>query len=281
MNRSELTILVTGGTGHQGGAAARHLLADGWHVRALVRDPDKPAARALSDAGAELAVGDLRDRASVDAAIRGAYGAYSVQSLAEGAEAELAESKNLADAAKVTGVQHFVYSSVIGADRPSGMPWVSGKVEMERYLRSLGLPLTIWRPVTFMENLLRQKDDILGGTLTGFEPPDVAHQWIAADDIGRFVALAFRQPETWLGRATEIAGDELTGEQAAAALSHALGIAVAYRQAESPAGAPRSAPAPADAEPPNRADIAMLREHIPDLRTLADWASEQRAHGIW
>ncbi len=32
------TILVTGATGNQGGATARHLFADGWHVRALVRD---------------------------------------------------------------------------------------------------------------------------------------------------------------------------------------------------------------------------------------------------
>jgi NAD(P)-dependent dehydrogenase (short-subunit alcohol dehydrogenase family) len=38
------TILVTGATGNQGGATARHLLADGWHVRALVRDDTTPAA---------------------------------------------------------------------------------------------------------------------------------------------------------------------------------------------------------------------------------------------
>jgi NAD(P)-dependent dehydrogenase (short-subunit alcohol dehydrogenase family) len=62
------TILVTGATGNQGGATARHLLADGWHVRALVRDDTTPAAAVLATAGAELVLGELDDRASCDAA---------------------------------------------------------------------------------------------------------------------------------------------------------------------------------------------------------------------
>jgi NAD(P)-dependent dehydrogenase (short-subunit alcohol dehydrogenase family) len=60
------TILVTGATGNQGGATARHLLADGWHVRALVRDDTPPAAAVLATAGAELVLGELDDRICVD-----------------------------------------------------------------------------------------------------------------------------------------------------------------------------------------------------------------------
>jgi uncharacterized protein YbjT (DUF2867 family) len=276
MNRSDRIILVTGGTGHQGGAAARHLLADGWQVRALVRDLEKPAARALADAGAELVLGDLTDRASLDVAVVGAYGVYSVQT-PTGPEVE--ESKNLADAAKEAGVQHFVYSSVIGADRPSASPWAAAKVEMEHYLPTLGMPLTILRPASFMENLLRQREGILAGKLTGFEPAHASHQWIAADDIGRFIALAFFDDATWIGQVTEIAGDELTGDQAAAAFSFALGIPVAYEQLPPRKGTPAPSPAPTDAPPPNRADIPRLRESIPDLLTLTEWAAEQHAQG--
>jgi uncharacterized protein YbjT (DUF2867 family) len=265
-------ILVTGGTGRQGGAAARHLLADGWRVRALVRDPVKPAAQALANAGAELVVGDLRDRPSVDAAMHGMYGAYSVQNLADGPEAELLESKNLGDSALAAGVRHFVYSSVIGADRESSLPWVSGKVEMEQYLRRLGLPLTVWRPVTFMENLLSHRDQIMSGVLDGFGPPDAAKQWIAVDDIGRFVALAFREPDTWIGRATEIASDELTGRQAAASLALAWGASVEYRQIASPG----SADAEQSGPPPNRADLTTLRGYIPELQTMGQWAVAHR-----
>jgi uncharacterized protein YbjT (DUF2867 family) len=279
MNRRHQTILVTGATGHQGGAAAKHLLADGWKVRAFVRDPDKPASQALAAAGAELFVGNLNDRASVDSAVTGAYGVHSVQSLVEGPEAELRQSKNLADAALATGVQHFVYSSVRGADRHSDIPWVATKAEMERYLQSLEIPLTIWRPVTFMEGMLRQKDSILVGKLTGIDPVDFVHQWIAADDVGRFIALAFLQPDTWLGKATEIAGDELTGPQAATAFSMALGVAVTYEQVPPPPGMSAPAPASAGEPPPNHADIPKLRESIPDLVTLVDWAADLRARG--
>jgi len=48
------TILVAGITGQQGGAAAKHLLADGWKVRGLSRDVSKPAVQTLRDAGPKL-----------------------------------------------------------------------------------------------------------------------------------------------------------------------------------------------------------------------------------
>ena len=54
MNRSETVILVTGATGRQGGAVARHLLDDGFTVRAFVREPDAPPARTLAQLGAQL-----------------------------------------------------------------------------------------------------------------------------------------------------------------------------------------------------------------------------------
>lgn len=73
------TILVLGATGRQGGAAAARLLADGWRVRALTRNPDGPAAQALAKAGAELVRGDMGERASLDAAMQGVYGVFSVQ----------------------------------------------------------------------------------------------------------------------------------------------------------------------------------------------------------
>jgi uncharacterized protein YbjT (DUF2867 family) len=98
------TILVTGATGNQGGATARHLLADGWHVRALVRDDTTPAAAALAAAGAELVLGDLDDRASYAAAVRGAYGVYSVQSANDN---QVAQGKNIADAAKAADVRTY------------------------------------------------------------------------------------------------------------------------------------------------------------------------------
>jgi uncharacterized protein YbjT (DUF2867 family) len=67
-------VVVTGATGRQGRAVSRALLGAGWSVRAMTRHPDKPAARALAAAGAEIVVADMEDRGSLDRAFAGAYG---------------------------------------------------------------------------------------------------------------------------------------------------------------------------------------------------------------
>jgi uncharacterized protein YbjT (DUF2867 family) len=79
MDKSGKIIVVTGATGQQGGATARHLLSSGWRVRALTRNPDQPKAQALLQAGAEVVQVDNDDRASLDRAFAGAYGVFSVQ----------------------------------------------------------------------------------------------------------------------------------------------------------------------------------------------------------
>ena len=273
---SDQSILVLGATGHQGGAAARHLLEDGWKVRALLRDLNKEAAQALAEQGAELVTGDLRDRDAVDHAVEGCYGVFSVQTPRDGVDAEVEEGRNVIEAAKAAGVRHFVYDSVIGAEQESDLPWVRGKRILEQSLRESGLPATIWRPTTFMENLVdHQREGILGGKVVLSQPADESHQWIAVDDIGRFVALAFREPDTWIGQATTIAGDECTGAELAAALSRALGIEVRYEQAAPSGGGWASSPRP------QQADIAALRRELPNLLSVEEWARLLHEIGMW
>ena len=276
MNRSDLTILVTGGTGHQGGAAARHLLKDGWNVRALVRDPSKPASLALAKAGCELFRGDLTDRASLDSAVDGCHGVYSVQSPAGvGPEGEVQEGFNLADAAAAADVAHFVYSSVIGADTGQGSPFRVPKHRIEAHIADLGMPATIWRPVSFMENFLRQKDDILAGHLKAPVAPDYVRQLIAVDDIGKFVALAFREHDRFVGVAAEIASDELTMPEVADVFSLELDLPIVYDEIEPlPGMTAMRNPAPGEAAP-RRADVEALREMVPDLWTLEEWVRAQ------
>ncbi|MGW0246811.1 NmrA family NAD(P)-binding protein [Nocardia goodfellowii] len=74
MSSDKGPVLVIGATGQQGRATTQQLLERGWEVKAFVRDPAAPAARALRKAGAELSVGDLDDIGSVRAAMTGAYG---------------------------------------------------------------------------------------------------------------------------------------------------------------------------------------------------------------
>lgn len=169
MYSHEETILVTGATGQQGGAVTRHLLAGGWRLRALIRDPEKPAARALAENRVELVQGDLNDRASLNRALKGVYGVFSMQNFwlpDVGAEGEVRQGKTIADAATAAGVQHFVYTSVGAAHRGMGQAHFASKWEIEQHIRALGLPATILRPVSFMENYNWSRPQILNGTFS-------------------------------------------------------------------------------------------------------------------
>jgi uncharacterized protein YbjT (DUF2867 family) len=72
--------VIVWATGLQGGAVARHLLEDCWHVRGLTRDTGSRRARVLRALGAEVAQGEMGDAASLRPVLEGAYGVYSVQS---------------------------------------------------------------------------------------------------------------------------------------------------------------------------------------------------------
>ena len=270
MDRSDKTILVIGATGQQGGAAVTHLLADGWHLRALAHHPDSPAAQKLASAGVELAPGDLLDRDSLDRAVEGAYGVFSMQTPGHDPNAEETEGKNIADAAAAAGVRHFVYDSVEGAENESPLAWVAPKHRIEEHIRRLELPATVWRPVSFMENYLHQRDGILEGKLAGPLWPESMSYLIALDDIGRFVALAFRDPERFIGTSMAIGGDAMTMTEVAETFSSSLGIPVAFEHAEMERIP--TPPRPLPGEPQHvRADIAACRVLLPEMTTLAQW----------
>src|SRR3954471_8228854 len=76
------TILITGVTGHQGGAVARALQDKGFHLRGLTRKPDSERAAALTRQGVDLIAGDLDDEATLRRALAGAWGVFSVQNTA-------------------------------------------------------------------------------------------------------------------------------------------------------------------------------------------------------
>jgi uncharacterized protein YbjT (DUF2867 family) len=201
-------------------------------VRALVRDPQSAHAKALADAGVEIARGDMNDLDSLKKAMEGVLGVYSVQDyFAAGAAAEVQEGKNMADAALEAGVAHFVYSSVGGAERKTGIPHFETKREIETYIRKLRLPATMIRPVGFMENyyLPQLEGQLVKGRL--FDPirGNKPLQTIASDDIGKFISLAFSQPDRFIGRELEIAGSELTSLEAAEVFSRVLGRPVRVR----------------------------------------------------
>jgi len=232
--------------------------------------------------------GDLEDLTSLDRAVRGAYGVYSVQDFwSVGARREVQQGKNLADVAKKVGVAHFVYSSVGGAERKSGIDHWESKWEVEQHIRKLNLPATIIRPVAFMENYYIDQVEIglLRGKLIDPIRADKPYQTIATDDIGAFVALVFERPKEFMGQALEIAGSELTNLEAAEVFGRVLGKKVRFRRLPLPivrlalgkefyqmfrwfnhAGF--------------KADIEELRRRYPEvhLRSLEEWLRDEGWH---
>jgi uncharacterized protein YbjT (DUF2867 family) len=162
----------------------------------------------------------------------GVYGIYSDQSIEKGFETEVRQGKTMTDVAKECRVKHFVYSSVGGANRDTGIAHFDSKWEIEQYIRSQKLPATILRPVWFMENFLgpQFRESILNGKLSMPLKPGKKLQMIAVDNIGDFVAAAFENPKKYIGQEIEIAGDDLTMPQVAQILSKVIDRDVQYNE---------------------------------------------------
>jgi uncharacterized protein YbjT (DUF2867 family) len=271
-------IAVTGATGQQGGAVARKLLTEGWKVRALTRDINKPAAQELKSLGAELVAGDMDNRAELDAAFKGVYGVFSVQNFwlpNVGFENEIKQGKIVADAAKAAGVEHLVYSSVGSAHRGMGQKHFESKWIIEQHIHTLDVSYTILRPVFFMDNHNWSRAYILNGTFTGMNlRPEKGVQSIAVEDIAAFAALVFVNTKDYLGRTLELAGDELTESQTAETFSKVIGRPVTLT---APQGGGWASPEETTAMfnffngQGYDADIAALRRIHPDLLSLEQY----------
>jgi uncharacterized protein YbjT (DUF2867 family) len=230
--------LVIGGTGKQGGATARALLAAGHPVRALVRDPSSESAKALAALGATLVHGDLGDRASLVEAATGVDAVFSVQTpdLADlMGDSEVVHGRNLIAAAREAGVPQFVHTSVAGAGDPArgagsafAKHYWTSKAALDDAVREAGfVHWTVLKPCTFMENLTAWSP-MFGtwendGVFTTMFAAETALAWVAVDDIGAAAATAITDPARFDHRDLELAGDRRTMTEIATILSEVLG----------------------------------------------------------
>ncbi len=228
---SDRTVLITGVTGHQGGAVAHALQGAGFRLVGLTRKPDSEPAKALARHGVDIVKGDLDDETTLRRALAGTWGVFAVQnSLEAGVEGEEAQGKRLATLAREAGVQHYVYTSVGSAHRQTGVPHFDNKWRIEETVRGLRFPShVILRPVFFMDNLLAPFS-LQGSTLAWALGPNTKLQMIAVDDIGWFGARAFIDADALNRREIDIAGDLRTMPEVAEILTEALGRPIAFGQ---------------------------------------------------
>ncbi|HEX6290229.1 MAG TPA: NmrA/HSCARG family protein [Herpetosiphonaceae bacterium] len=222
-------IVVTGATGLQGGAVTRHLLKDGWQVRAVTRNPASPRALALARRGVDVVQGDLGEAASLRPLFAGAYGVYSVQNpFISGPEAEVRQGKTVAEVAKASGVQHLVYGSAGIARTSTGIPSWETKRQIEEHLHALALPLTILRPMAFMEVMTDQKFfpavaiwHVMPRLMGASRPVG----WLCVDDLGAIAARAFAAPDRFVGQDLALVSDVQSLAQCRALYRDVMGTA--------------------------------------------------------
>jgi uncharacterized protein YbjT (DUF2867 family) len=312
-------IAVVGATGSQGGGLVRAILADPNHefaVRALTRSPRSAHAQELAAAGAEVFEADLDDEASMVKAFDGAYGAYVVtnywverspeeEAARTRGEMELQQAEIAVSAANAAGVSHVIWSTLedtrlhFGDDErvPSvdglyKVPHFDVKAEADELFTKYGVPTTFLRTTFYFEGLERGLGPVRDATGTLIFTMPMAEAplaGIAVEDIGKTALGIFKRGPEFIGKTVSIAGDHLTGEQYAAALSEALGEVVVYRpqrwdefrQLGFPGAVELANMFQYYAENAERftgaRDLALVRELNPTLQSFRDWLAVHKS----
>lgn len=220
------TFVVTGATGRQGSAVVRHLRKAGANVRALTRNPNSKKARQIAELGAEIVRGDMTKPETLEGLFEGAAGVYSVQNPSTSSYAsEVQQGKNVADAARAANVPHFIQGSA-GLGKKTGVPSWDSKLEIESHIKSLGLPLTIFRPMAFMELATDPGFYPMAAvfhTMPNLMGADKDVPWLAIDDLGAIAARAFAEPGKFIGQDIRLASDLQTINELRALYQEVIG----------------------------------------------------------
>jgi len=222
--REPRNVLVVGATGDVGGRAVEALLARGKRVRALVRAGTDPTR--LEGKGVEIARGDMTDPRSLqnpmegmDAVVTTAAG-YMRRRRGDSLETvDDHGNRNLVDAARKSGIQRFVFTSILTCDQAPDVPHFWQKKLIEDYLERSGVPFVALRPGAFLGG--GGARFFLGGLARGrmmaFGPADVRWTYIHPDDVARCLALAVDEPRA-VGRRIDLGADRPVSNRELAAL---------------------------------------------------------------
>jgi len=203
-----------GATGSQGKAVVNALVNQGtYHVIAVTRSPEKYSGNAH-----EVTKGDLNDLQSLKDAFKNSYGVFVVTNFWEGAD-EIAQGKNAITAAKATGIQHFIWSTLPNVEVISknafAVPHFTLKAKVDTFVKDAGFKYsTFVQPPFYYQNLTgslspqAKPDGSIGWTLP-IDPAKKAIHMSDINDLGKVVAGAFLHPEKvgdgrYLSLATEL-----------------------------------------------------------------------------
>jgi uncharacterized protein YbjT (DUF2867 family) len=278
-------FLVMGITGKVGGATARHLLAQGKKVRALVRSREKAARWA--DQGVELVDGDWNDPAAVEIALRHVEGAFVMLPAIWAPSPDYNEAKaviaNYVAALTHAAPPRVVALSSMGADRTSGLGMITALSLMERGFRGLKMPVAYVRAGGFFENFLYGLHVAKGGNLpVYYNPTNRKSAMVATNDIGVEVA-ALLTGSAWSEHRVIELGSMVSADEVATQLGDVLKVDVsafaiprdewpaAFEQIGIPKGQTGPAEAMFDAVNAGWMDLGVAgTEHVPGATSARD-----------
>ena len=216
-------ILVTT-AGKVGSETARLLRERDVPVRVLVRDPAKATTRALAEAGAEIATGDLGAPASLDEAMSGVSGVVLVTPAAP------AQELNVVASAARAGAGHVVKAtSKASADSPiARRRW---QAEIEAGLAASEIPHTLLRSNAYMQNVLALAPAIATTSSFGSSAGNGRSGLVDARDVAAVAAEIITSPAAHAGKTYWLTGPELVSNyDVATVLSKLLGRTITYRE---------------------------------------------------
>lgn len=246
-------IVVFGATGSQGGGLVHAILDDPeseFSVRAVTRDPSSESAQKLSDLGAEVVKADINNYEDIKKALDGAYGAYFVTFFWEhfSPEKEYKQAEDFAKAASKVGLKHAIWSTLEDTRKwvplddgrmPTlqdkyKVPHFDAKGEADKFFNENNVPTTFFYASFYWENMIhfgqgpQRGDD--GKLRLSLPIGDKKMAGIAAEDIGKCAYGIFKRGDELVGEKIGAAGDQLTGDEMAEALTEALGEKVIFNE---------------------------------------------------
>ncbi|KAI5270100.1 hypothetical protein E4T47_06494 [Aureobasidium subglaciale] len=220
------TITVCGATGTVGNSVALRLLQEGWHVKAITRNQDSAAAKALSEAGADLASANYDDVESLETAFQGTHAVFGITNIFQyllddgpdaAAEREKQQLVNIATAAsKIKTLEHLILHTLPGGEKLAGpgnfVPHMDGKDGaadiIKKDLPTLAAKITFMWIGFFTSNFYETpmlkpvKVSNTNGSHVYIQPADpTLHIYFAGDiptNAGIFVSAILKNPTTSL-----------------------------------------------------------------------------------
>lgn len=231
-------ILAVGAAGQFAGLVVPELAKRGAKVRGLIKDA-KQGDAVIKNGAAEVVVGDLTDRASMNSALKGVDSVFYIAPAFMPDEAKV--GKSMVDAARQAGVRRFVFSSVIDPVI-SALENHTAKAPVEEAIIESGMEYVLLQPTLFFQNMARGWQAVVKSGTYG-EPWSDETRFTRVDyrDVAEVAAIALTEDRLLYGTYQLCSEGNLNRQEVAALMGEVLGRKIEAVRSRPPASPSQNA----------------------------------------